>query len=37
MKRHEGHRGIPGFRKRAAIVIKLDSTEDLPRPLPSRA
>jgi hypothetical protein len=37
MKRHEGHRGIPGFRKRAAIVIKLDSTEDLPRALPSRA
>jgi hypothetical protein len=30
MKRHDGHRGVPGFRKRAAIVIKLASTDDLP-------
>lgn len=30
MKRHDGHRGVPGFRKRAAIVIKLDSADDLP-------
>jgi hypothetical protein len=31
MKRHDGHRGVPGFRKRAAIVIKLASEDDLPR------
>jgi hypothetical protein len=31
MKRHAGHRGVPGFRKRAAIVINLSSTDDLPR------
>ena len=31
MKRHDGHRGVPGFRKRAAIVIKLSSADDLPR------
>jgi hypothetical protein len=30
MKRHNGHRGVPGFRKRAAIVIKLSSADDLP-------
>jgi len=31
MKRHDGHRGIPGFRKRAAIVVKIASSDDLPR------
>ena len=31
MRRHAGHRGVPGFRKRAAIVINLASTEELPR------
>jgi hypothetical protein len=30
LKRHDGHRGVPGFRKRAAIVIKLRSAEELP-------
>jgi len=30
MKRHDGHRGVPGFRKRAAIVIKLKSADELP-------
>lgn len=31
MKRHEGRRGVPGFRKRAAIVVNLDSISALPR------
>ena len=31
MKRHEGRRGIPGFRKRAAIVVSIDSISGLPR------
>lgn len=31
MKRHDGHRGIPGFRKRAAIFFNIDSSSDLPR------
>jgi hypothetical protein len=31
MKRHDGHRGVPGFRKRAAIIIRLASVDDLPR------
>jgi hypothetical protein len=31
MKRHDGHRGIPGFRKRAAIVFRIASPDDLPR------
>lgn len=31
MKRHDGRRGIPGFRKRAAIVVNLDSLSALPR------
>ena len=35
MKRHDGHRGVPGFRKRAAIVIKLASADDLPRAIKS--
>ena len=30
MKRHNGHRGVPGFRKRAAIVVKIDSEKKLP-------
>lgn len=34
MKRHDGVRGVPGFRKRAAIVIKLSSSEQLPKALP---
>jgi hypothetical protein len=36
MKRHNGHRGVPGFRKRAAIVINLSSADKLPRALPIR-
>jgi hypothetical protein len=32
MRRHDGHRGVPGFRKRAAIIIKLDSPDELPSP-----
>jgi hypothetical protein len=31
IKRHNGHRGIPGFRKRAAIVFIIESTDALPR------
>lgn len=31
MQRHRGHRGIPGFRKRAAVVINVSSADDLPR------
>ena len=31
LQRHDGHRGVPGFPKRAAIVINLSSTDDLPR------
>jgi hypothetical protein len=31
LKRHESHRGVPGFRKRAAIVINLGSPEELPK------
>ena len=31
LRRHDGHRGIPGFRKRAAIVFSVSSTDDLPR------
>jgi hypothetical protein len=31
LKRRDGHRGIPGFRKRAAITITLSSADDLPR------
>lgn len=34
MKRHNGHRGVPGFRKRAAIVINLTSAKELPGPVP---
>jgi hypothetical protein len=36
MRRHDGHRGVPGFRKRAAIIITIGSTDDLPRPIPAR-
>jgi hypothetical protein len=36
MKRHDGHRGIPGMRKRAAIVFSLSSEQDVPRPLQPR-
>ncbi|MDQ3987326.1 MAG: hypothetical protein M3280_12620 [Actinomycetota bacterium] len=31
MKRHGGRRGVPGFRKRAAIVVDIDSPSGLPR------
>lgn len=31
LKRRDGHRGIPGFRKRAAVTITLASLADLPR------
>lgn len=31
MKRHDGHRGVPGFHKRAAIVFSIASRDDLPR------
>ena len=31
MKRQDGHRGVPGFRKRAAILFNIGSAEDLPR------
>lgn len=31
MKRHNGHRGVPGFRKRAAIIFRVGLPEDLPR------
>jgi hypothetical protein len=31
MKRHGGHRGVPGFRKRAAIMFTVSSTDELPR------
>jgi hypothetical protein len=31
MKRLKGHRGIPGFRKRAAIVYVVDDISQLPR------
>jgi hypothetical protein len=31
MKRLGGHRSIPGFRKRAAIVYSIDSVDRLPR------
>jgi hypothetical protein len=31
LKARDGHRGIPGFRKRAAVTITLASAADLPR------
>jgi hypothetical protein len=31
MKRHNGHRGVPGFHKRAAIVFSISSPDQLPR------
>lgn len=31
MSRRDGWRGIPGFRKRAAIVVNIESASDLPR------
>jgi hypothetical protein len=37
MKRLDGHRGIPGFRKRAAIVYRLESADQLPRPVGAAA
>ena len=30
MQRHDGHRGVPGFHKRAALVFSLPSEEVLP-------
>jgi hypothetical protein len=35
MRRHDGHRGIPGFRKRAAIIFPLTSEADFPRRVPA--
>lgn len=35
MKRHDGHRGVPGFRKRAAIIFTVASRDAIPgRPRP---
>ncbi len=34
MKRHKGHRGVPGFHKRAALVFSIPSSEELPRRVP---
>jgi hypothetical protein len=34
MKRHNGHRGVPGFHKRAALVFSISSSEELPRRVP---
>lgn len=34
MKRHNGHRGVPGFHKRAALYFSIASAEDLPRRVP---
>jgi hypothetical protein len=31
MKRNNGHRGVPGFHKRAAIVFSISSRDELPR------
>jgi hypothetical protein len=36
MRRHDGHRGIPGMRKRAAIAFSLSSEQDVPRLLHRR-
>lgn len=34
MKRHSGqHRGVPGFRKRSAIMFPAGTLEDIPRPV----
>jgi len=30
MRRHNGHRGVPGFHKRAAIIFGVASVDDLP-------
>jgi hypothetical protein len=30
MRRHGKHRGVPGFRKRAAIAFTIEAVEDLP-------
>lgn len=32
LKRFSEHRGIPGFRKRAAVIFSLSSEEDIPTP-----
>jgi hypothetical protein len=37
MKLRDGHRGIPGMHKRAAIAFSVSSKDDLPRPLKPRA
>ena len=34
MKRHDGHRGVPGFHKRAALVFSISSPDELPRRIP---
>ena len=30
MKRHGAHRGVPGFRKRAAVAFTVHSPDDVP-------
>ncbi len=30
MAAHNGHRGVPGFRKRAAVVFKVSSLDEVP-------
>jgi hypothetical protein len=30
LNRHGSHRGVPGFRKRAAVLFNIDSTDALP-------
>jgi hypothetical protein len=34
MKRHNGHRQVPGFHKRAALVFSVSSRSELPPRLP---
>ena len=37
MRRHNGHRGVPGFHKRAAIVFSISSRDELPRAVGSES
>jgi hypothetical protein len=34
MKRHSGHRSVPGFHKRAALYFSISSSDELPRRVP---
>jgi hypothetical protein len=34
MKRHNGHRQVPGFHKRAALVFSVSSRSELPPRMP---